>query len=60
MEKGNRHPLDIENSTHEELLKEYEYCESIWGKYSCDCLGFYIQALHKKIVEFGGWPLNRK
>jgi hypothetical protein len=48
--------IDIENATHQELLKEYEECEELWGKYSCDSFGYYISALHKRIVELGGWP----
>lgn len=47
--------LDIETASKEELLQEYENCERLWGKYSCDCFGYYVQALHKKIVELGGW-----
>lgn len=52
--------LDIKTATHKELLTEYEECEKSWGKYSCDCLGFYIQALHTRIVELGGWPIRKK
>lgn len=48
--------IDIEKATHEELLAEHEKCMSLWGKYSCDCFGFYISALHKAIVDKGGWP----
>lgn len=48
--------IDIGTATHEELLDEYEACEKDWGKYSCDCFGYYISALHKAIVEKGGWP----
>jgi hypothetical protein len=51
--------LDIENSTHEELLCEYELCMDLWGQYSSDCFGFYISELHRKIVELGGWPRKR-
>jgi hypothetical protein len=48
--------IDIEKSTKEELIKEYELVTvDTWSKYSCDCLGFYISALHRKIVELGGW-----
>ena len=47
--------IDIELSTKEELIAEYEECEKIWGKYSSDCFGYYIMALHRKIVELGGW-----
>ena len=48
--------LDIEKATHDELLKEYDSCMEDWGKYSCDSFGYYIDALHKQIVKFGGWP----
>ena len=47
--------LDIEKASHKELLKEWEKVQDLWGKYSCDCLGFYVSALHKRIVELGGW-----
>ena len=48
--------IDIENSTKEELIKEHTLMTGdIWSKYSCDCLGFYVTALHRKIVELGGW-----
>lgn len=52
--------LDIEKATKKELIKEYKECEDLWGSYSCDCFGYYLQALHKKIVELGGWPVRRK
>jgi len=49
--------IDIETATYKELLKEYDECTGeLWSKYSCDCFGFYIDALHKKITELGGWP----
>lgn len=48
--------IDIEKATKEELLIEYERCEELWSKYSCDCFGYYVDALHKRIVELGGWP----
>lgn len=62
MESGvaNGPPLDIEKATRRELLKEYKSCEDLWSKYSCDCFGFYMDALHKKIVEHSGWPVRRK
>lgn len=47
--------VDIEIATREELIVEYEKCEKDWEKYSCDCFGFYMKALHKRIVELGGW-----
>lgn len=48
--------LNIENATKEELIKEYEIVTTdIWNKYSCDCLGFYISTIHRKIIELGGW-----
>lgn len=48
--------LNIETASHKELLKEYDSCMADWGKYSCDSLGYYINALHKQIVKLGGWP----
>lgn len=51
----NTEPFDIENATHEELLIEWRKCEILWGKYSCDCFGYYINQLHQKIVSLGGW-----
>ena len=45
----------IEELTREELIVEYERCEKDWGMWSCDCFGYYIQALHKRIVDLGGW-----
>jgi hypothetical protein len=47
--------IDILKSTKEELIKEYDHCEKLWGKYSSDCFGFYISALYKRICELGGW-----
>jgi len=47
--------IDIEKATKQELLQEYEKCQQLWGRYSCDCFGFYISALHNRIVELGGW-----
>jgi hypothetical protein len=47
--------IDIQNSTKEELITEYNKCEKDWGKFSCDCFGFYIESIHKRIVELGGW-----
>ena len=47
--------IDIETASKEELIIEYNKCQQDWGKYSCDCYGFYIEAIHKKIVELGGW-----
>lgn len=47
--------IDIEKATKEELIAEYEKCQKDWGKCSCDCYGYYIKALHKRIVQLGGW-----
>lgn len=52
--------INIETATKEELLAEYEQCEKMWGKYSSDCFGFYIQALHRQITAKGGWPTNNR
>lgn len=48
--------LKIRTVSKKALLKEYKECEKLWGKYSCDSLGYYMTALHKRIVELGGWP----
>ena len=50
--------IDIQNATYKELLREYKECEKIWGQYSGDSFGYYIQALHSRIVELGGWPVR--
>lgn len=47
--------INIEKATKEDLIIEYEKCQKDWGKFSCDCYGYYIAALHKRIVELGGW-----
>jgi hypothetical protein len=47
--------IDIENSTKEELLKEWNKVQQLWNKYSCESLGFYYTALHRRIVQLGGW-----
>ena len=48
--------IDIGKATKYELIIEYELVTGdTWSKYSCDCLGFYISAIHRKIVELGGW-----
>ena len=52
--------INIEAATHEELLIEYTKCQIMWGLYSCDCFGFYLTALNKKITELGGWPIKNE
>ncbi|NJO89831.1 MAG: hypothetical protein HC831_13455 [Chloroflexia bacterium] len=47
---------DISKVSNHDLLNEYEKCMAIWGKYSCDCFGYYISALHREITKRGGWP----
>ena len=47
--------IDIEKATKKELITEYKKCEEDWGKNSCDCYGYYIDAIYKRIVELGGW-----
>lgn len=47
--KQNSGMIDIETATLEELEAELEECHQAWGKYSCDCFGFYISALQKQI-----------
>lgn len=48
--------IDIESATYKQLLNEYSKCEKLWSKYSYDCFGYYILAIHKRIIELGGWP----
>jgi len=48
--------IDIETSTKEQLIQEYENCEKLWGKYSSDCFGFYVEAIRKQIIKLGGFP----
>lgn len=43
--------IDIENSTDQELVNEYEICQQLWGKYSCDSFGYYLSALQKEISK---------
>ena len=52
--------IDIETATKKELLVEFEDMQDLWGKSSSDCFGFYITALHKAIVEKGGWPVKKR
>jgi hypothetical protein len=47
--------IDILKATKSQLIKEYDRCEKLWGKYSSDSFGYYISALHKRICELGGW-----
>ena len=48
--------IDIELATKQELIDEYDYVmNELWGLYSSDCLGFYVDALHREIVRLGGW-----
>ncbi len=48
--------IDIKKSTYHELLDEYEKCEELWRRYSCDCFGFYISAILSEITKRGGFP----
>ena len=50
--------LNIDKSTHKELLVEWNKCQKLWSKYSCDCFGFYINSLYNKIVDYGGWCIK--
>jgi len=50
--------IDIDKATHKELIIEWEMCQDLWSKYSCDCFGFYMTALQNKITELGGWPVK--
>jgi hypothetical protein len=56
MSKKTTDLIDVKKATKKQLLKEYEICEKEWGKYSCDCFGFYMSAIHTEIVKRGGWP----
>lgn len=51
--------INIETASYSELLQEWEECQKLWSKYSCDCFGYYIQALHRKIESLGGWPARK-
>lgn len=50
--------IDIATATKQELIEEYEAMEAEWGKWSCESFGFYLSALHKRIVELGGWDTD--
>lgn len=50
--------LDINSATKKELLKEYEDYVKFSSNYYYDCMGYYIKALHNRIVELGGWPIK--
>lgn len=50
--------IDIEKATKQELIEEYQKCQSDWGMFSSDCYGFYVDALHRKIVSIGGWDIK--
>lgn len=41
--------LLTEQNTLKELEKEYEAMQDLWGKYSCDCFGFYMTFLQNQI-----------
>jgi hypothetical protein len=43
--------MNLKTATKEQLLREAEQCNQEWRKWSCDCLGYYIQALYKRIGE---------
>lgn len=43
--------LDIDNATLDELESEYAECEANWGKWSCECFGFYIEAIRCRIIK---------
>jgi hypothetical protein len=48
--------IDIKKSNKKELITEYyNILNNIWGKYSCDCLGYYTTAIFNKIVKLGGF-----
>jgi hypothetical protein len=43
--------IDIESASLKELQNELEAMNKLWGAYSCDCFGFYISALQKRIAQ---------
>ena len=45
--------IDIENSTHRELVIEFNKCQDLWSNYGCGCFGYYVAALHKAITNTG-------
>lgn len=47
---------DLTKVSYEDLITEWDKCEKLWGKYSCDSFGFYMDVLHKEISNRGGWP----
>ena len=49
---------NIEKWSLKNLLKEYDEYLDLWGLYSCDCFGFYIDALKKEITNRDGWPIK--
>lgn len=34
-----------------QLERELKKCKDLWGKYSCDSFGYYIEAIRKRITE---------
>lgn len=53
--------IDIDRATHEELVREYDECDALWCMYSCDCLSYYMTALHNKILSLRmGFKMMRK
>ena len=52
--------INVETASKEELLKEYDKCQENWSKWSCDCFGYYMIAIHKRIIELGGFPVKKE
>lgn len=46
---------DLEKATDDELALEQIRCEKLWSRFSCDCFGFYISALHREITKRNIW-----
>ena len=46
---------DVRNATDDELIEEEIECQRVWGKFSCDCFGFYISALRREITDRNIW-----
>lgn len=50
-----KHIDDLKNATDDELIEEEAECERLWGRYSCECFGFYISALRREILDRNIW-----
>lgn len=50
-----KHIDDLENASDDELVRYQIECEKLWSRYSCDCFGFYVSALHREITKRDIW-----